>query len=90
MFEKNQRKDIENIKTTMQKYGLEDLRDDRDFKSCKNIAADLAGNKLMEVGSLLKGNPSDAAKMSYLHAIVEQNFIIIRQLDRIASKLDEE
>lgn len=36
MFEKNQRKDIEKIKTTMQKYGLEDLRDDRDFKSCKN------------------------------------------------------
>ena len=37
MFEKNQRKDIEKIKTTMQKYGLEDLKDDRDFKSCKNI-----------------------------------------------------
>lgn len=89
MFENNKRNDIEKLKATMQKYGLEDLRDDRDFKSCKNIAADLAGNKLMEVGSLLKGNPSDAAKMSYLHAIIEQNFIIIRQLDRIANLLDE-
>lgn len=89
MFESNKRNDIEKLKATMQKYGLEDLRDDRDFKSCKNIAADLAGNKLMEVGSLLKGNPSDAAKMSYLHAIIEQNFIIIRQLDRIANLLDE-
>lgn len=89
MFENNKRNDIEKLKATMQKYGLEDLRDDRDFKSCKNIAADLAGNKLMEVGSLLKGNPYDAAKMSYLHAIIEQNFIIIRQLDRIANLLDE-
>ena len=89
MFENNKRNDIEKLKATMQKYGLEDLRDDRDFKSCKNIAADLSGNKLMEVGSLLKGNPSDAAKMSYLHAIIEQNFIIIRQLDRIANLLDE-
>lgn len=90
MFENNKRNDIEKLKATMQKYGLEDLTDDRDFKSCKNIASDLLGNKLIELGSLLKGNSSDAAKMSYLHAIVEQNFIIIRQLDRIASKLDED
>ena len=89
MFENNKRNDIEKLKATMQKYGLEDLTDDRDFKSCKNIAADLAGNKLMEVGSLLNGNSSDAAKMSYLHAIIEQNFIIIRQLDRIANLFDE-
>ena len=73
----------------MSRYGLQELNDDRDYESVQNIATNLMGNKLIEIGSALQGNGADAAKMSYLNAIVEQNFIIIRQLDRIARKLED-
>ena len=47
------------------------------------------GNKLIELGAVFQGNGADAAKMSYLNAIMEQNFIMIRQLDRIAKALEK-
>ena len=73
----------------MQKYGLEDLSDPRDKQAVQNIATNLMGNKLIELGAALQGNGADAAKMSYLNAIMEQNFIMIRQLDRIAKSLEK-
>ena len=45
-------------------------------------------DKLIELGAALQGNGADAAKLSYMNAIMEQNFIMIRQLDRIAKKLE--
>ena len=44
------------------------------------------GNKLIELGTAMQGGGADSAKMSYLRAIVEQNWIIIRQLDKLNSK----
>lgn len=52
----------------------------------QEIATDLAGNKAIELGTLLQGNGADAVKMSYLSAIMKQNWIIIRLLDKIANK----
>ena len=69
------------------RYGLEDLKDDRDYNTVQEIAYDLMGNKIIQLGAALQGNSADAAKMSYLHAILETNFIMIRQLDRIAEEL---
>lgn len=77
------------IQALLQRYGLQDLSDPRDVQAVQNIAANLAGNKLIEVGALFQGNSTDAAKMSYLNAIMEQNFIMIRQLDRIAKALEK-
>lgn len=70
----------------LERYGLQELTDPRDKKAVQNIAYDLMGNKLIELGAALSGNGADAAKMSYLNAIMEQNFIIIRLLDKIANK----
>lgn len=70
----------------MQKYGLENLSDPRDIQAVKNISYELMGNSLIELGTALKGNGADTAKMSYLNAIMQQNFIIIRMLDKIANK----
>lgn len=86
LLEKNEAKKEEKAQALLKKYGLESLSDPRDIQAVKNIASDLAGNKAIEFGTLLQGNGADAAKMSYLNAIMQQNFIIIRLLDRIANK----
>lgn len=70
----------------MAKYGLQELSDPRDVKAVENIAYKLAGSNLIGVGTALSGMPQDVAKLSLLQAIVEQNWIIIRQLDKLNSK----
>ena len=72
------------VEALLEKYGLQELKDPRDVESVRAIASSLMGNKLIELGTALSGNGDDAAKMSYLSAIVEQNWIIIRLLDKIA------
>ena len=89
LFGNGEEKRGQKIQALMQKYGLEDLSDPRDKQAVQNIATNLMGNKLIELGAALQGNGVDAAKMSYLNAIMEQNFIMIRQLDRIAKSLEK-
>lgn len=89
LFGNGEEKREQKIQALMQKYGLEDLSDPRDKQAVQNIATNLMGNKLIELGAALQGNGVDAAKMSYLNAIMEQNFIMIRQLDRIAKSLEK-
>lgn len=76
----------------LRKFGMEGLTDSRDIESVKNILAELNGTGLIELGITLgAGNDRDIQKnlMYYQRAILEQNFIIIRQLDRIAKNLSE-
>lgn len=72
----------------LEKYGLEYL-DPKDMESVRNIGNALMGNNLIELGTALSGSGVDVAKMSYLRALIEQNWIIIRQLDRLNKKLDQ-
>lgn len=74
------------VQELLEKYGLQDLSDPRDLASVKNISYTLMGNKMIEMGNVLSGSGVDSAKMSYLSAIVEQNWIIIRQLDKLINK----
>lgn len=67
----------------MSKYGLENLTDEADRASVKKILSNLMGNSLITFGTTLQGKGEDSAKLSYLAAIVEQNWIIIRQLDKL-------
>lgn len=80
--EKNERK----VQELLNKYGLQELSDPRDLDAVQAIAGALMGNKLIEVGTIMQGGGADSAKMSYLRAIVEQNWIIIRQLDKLNNK----
>jgi hypothetical protein len=71
----------------LEKYGLQELSDPQDIASVRKIAQELTGTSLMETGMALSiGSAADTVEVSYLRALVEQNFIIIRQLDRIAKK----
>lgn len=89
MFGNNQEKKEQKVQALLEKYGLEELSDPRDKVAVQNITTNLMGNKLIEIGAALQGSGADAAKMSYLNAIMEQNFIMIRQLDKISKLLEK-
>lgn len=71
----------------LERFGLEELQDERDLEAVKVIATEMAGNGLIELGTALSGKAEDVAKISYLRAVLEQNWIIIRQLDRLNRNL---
>ena len=82
---KEEKKDRK-VQELLDKYGLQELSDPRDVDSVKQIATKLAGSNLINIGTALSGLPQDVGKMTLLQAIVEQNWIIIRQLDKLNSK----
>ena len=82
----SEEKKREKVYELLHKYGLEELSDPRDVDSVKQIAYKLAGSNLINIGTALSGSGADVGKMSLLQAIVEQNWIIIRQLDKLNSK----
>lgn len=56
----------------------------------KNISLELAGTDMIKFGSQLNDMKNeDILKTSYLNALIEQNWIIIRQLNEISKKLDK-
>ena len=57
----------------MARYGLEDVSPEY-------------ADAVKKAVSGLSGSAQDVAKLTLLRAIVEQNFIIIRELDKIAKK----
>ena len=88
--EKQQEQEQKELKM-LQKYGLEQLTDPSDKESVRKIVNELVGTGLMETGLKLSlaGKAEDLLPVYYQRAILEQNFIIIRQLDRIATLLGQ-
>lgn len=86
LFSKENKEDKKAAKAAaiLEAYGLESVSDPLTVQALRNISNSLAGNSLIEFGTILSGKAEDVAIMSYLRAIVEQNFIIIRQLDKLA------
>lgn len=73
----------------LDKYGVGNLSDPEDMESVRKIAQELAGSGLMEAGLKLQMAKAEIQlPISYQRAIMEQNFIIIRQLDKIAKALE--
>lgn len=83
--EKKERK----IREMMSKYDLDNLSSEY-YSNVRNIYYGLMGTGMMEFGASLSGMKSeDSLKISYLNALIEQNWIIIKQLDSISKKLDD-
>ena len=77
-------------KELLEKYGIGNLTNPDDLASMKKIATELAGSGLAELGMKISmKSPEVMLPISYQRTIMEQNFIIIRQLDRIAKLLDK-
>lgn len=84
----NPQKQQEKTEALLRKYNLTELSNPADIASVRQIAANLAGNNLISLGTSLQGKAEDSAKLTYLAALVEQNWIIIRQLDRLNKNLE--
>jgi hypothetical protein len=85
MFGNSEEKRNEKVQKLLKKYNIENVSSDIS-EDVLAIATDLTGNKAIEVGAMLQGSGADAVKMSYLSAIMRQNWIIIKLLDEIAHK----
>ena len=84
--EKQQIQEQKELKA-LQQYGLDELSDSEDREQARKIISDLLGTGMMETGmKLAMAKAEDALPVYYLRAILEQNFIIIRQLDRLGRK----
>lgn len=80
------------LRQLLSKYGLEDMQtiDQKDRESVQKIILDLAGTGLMRAGMAMSfGKAEEQVKVQSLTALIEQNWIIIRQLDRITQRLDD-
>ena len=74
----------------LEKYGIPNLSNEVDRLSIQKIAQELAGTAAMETGMKISlAKPAEQLPISYQRAIMEQNFIIIRQLDRITTMLEQ-
>ncbi len=86
--ETKEEKQVRKAQEVLAKYGLNNLSFEY-ADAVKNISLELAGTDAIEVGSLFSGMKNeDILKTSYLNAIMQQNWILIRQLDEISKKLD--
>lgn len=73
----------------MEKYQLEEV-DEKDLVIIKKIANDLAANGLFKAGMALSfAKAEEQAKVTYLSALTEQNWMIIRQLSRLNSNIEK-
>lgn len=87
--ENKEDKKQQEINNFMEKYQLDEI-DDKDLVMIKKIATDLIGNNLLKAGMALSfAKAEEQAKVSYLSALVNQNWIMIRQLNNISNKLDK-
>jgi hypothetical protein len=57
-------------------------------QSIKKIRNDMAGNGLLKVGLALGGSVTERATLGYLSALVEQNWILMRQNELLIDALD--
>lgn len=87
--ESRENKQAKKIQEFMDKYQLEDL-DEKDLVVLQRIASDLAGNNFFKAGMALSfAKAEEQAKVTYLSALTEQNWMIIRQLSRLNKNIEK-
>lgn len=87
--ESKEEKQAKEMQKFMDKYQLEDL-DEKDLIVLKKIATDLAGNGWFKAGMALSfAKAEEQAKVTYLSALTEQNWMIIRQLSRLNKNIEK-
>lgn len=87
--QKMQEKIEQQTKMFMERYQLEDL-DEKDFVVLQKISSGLIGNDLMKTGMALSfAKAEEQLKVSYLSVLVEQNWMIIRQLSRLNKNIEK-
>ena len=73
----------------MERYQLEDL-DEKDLVVLQRIANDLFGKEFIKTSMALTfAKIEEQAKVAYLSALVEQNWILMRQLSRLNKNIEK-
>lgn len=83
--DKKEDKKQERINEVMKQFKLDELSGNSADIALK-IATELYGNNLGRLSIALQGKTEDVMKLSYLQAIVEQNWLIINLLNKISNK----
>lgn len=87
--EKKALKEQEQLNKLIEKYNLEDLSE-KDLLIVKRVYQDLVGNGLLKAGMALSmASGAEQAKITYLSALVEQNWIIINLLSRLNNNIEK-
>lgn len=93
LFGNKEEKQEQKAQELMKKYGLDEISNQKDIESLRKISQVLAGTGLMAAGANIGFGTNERAmiqvQMNLQQVIVEQNFIMIRQLDRIAKSLEK-
>jgi hypothetical protein len=80
---------LEKFGLNLDSYTDEQIRA-KNTENIKNIATDLGGNTLAKVGmGLSMAKIEEQVKISYLSALVEQNWILMRQNEAILRVLEK-
>lgn len=88
-LEKQRLQEQEELNKLMSKYNLRGM-DKEDLKVLRRISSDLSGNGFFKAGMALSfAKAEEQAKVTYLSALVEQNWLMIKQLSDINNKLGE-
>ena len=86
--ESKEGKQDKELQKFMDRYQLEDL-DEKDLVVLRRISQDLAGNKWFKAGMALSfAQAEEQAMATYLSALVEQNWMLIRQMSRMSKALE--
>ncbi|BCK01391.1 hypothetical protein [Anaerocolumna chitinilytica] len=87
--EEKESKEQQKLQDALDTYELNDL-DMKYAQSVRYIQQTLAAANVMENGAFLAGmKGEESIKITYLNTLIEQNWIIIRQLDEISKKLSK-
>ena len=75
----------------LNRYGLDGLSNQADVDSLRRIVSELTGTGLLDLGAALTWTTSATERLQvhYQRTMIEQNFMIIRQLDRINKNLEK-
>ncbi len=89
-YEQELSKEEKKIQKLFNKYELNTLSK-KYSNAIKNINYELAGSGLSEFGNILSPDTHTSLRVQtqFLHAIVQQNWIIIRQLDEISKNINK-
>jgi len=80
-------KQAKDEKKYLEKYGLESLSPE-DLIILKRITTELLASKWFKASQALRfAKVEEQAEVSYLNALVEQNWLIIKKLDEISKRL---
>lgn len=86
LFKSKEEKQEAKMEKFLKKYGLENISE-KDMEVLENISGDMLG--LGKFGTMMTFKIEEQAKVQHLSALVEQNWMIIRQLAEISKKLDK-